>query len=80
MGLDAIVLPKVRTPVEVGWLDLLLTQLEQPPGWPGRFAIEAQIEDAADWLPWTRSQRRHRGLRRSFSVRPTSWRAWACVH
>jgi citrate lyase subunit beta / citryl-CoA lyase len=46
--LDAIVLPKVRAPVEIGWLDLLLSQLEQAAGLPaGRIAIEAQIEDAS---------------------------------
>jgi citrate lyase subunit beta / citryl-CoA lyase len=45
---DVVVLPKVRTPVEVGWLDLLLGQLEQATGLPaGRIAIEAQIEDAS---------------------------------
>ena len=46
--LDAIVLPKVSAPVQVGWLDLLLSQLEQATGLPpGRIAIEAQIEDAS---------------------------------
>jgi citrate lyase subunit beta/citryl-CoA lyase len=47
-ALDAIVLPKVRAPGHVAWLDLLLGQLEQSAGLPpGRIAIEAQIEDAA---------------------------------
>ncbi|MGH3302842.1 MAG: HpcH/HpaI aldolase/citrate lyase family protein [Streptosporangiaceae bacterium] len=46
--LDSVVLPKVTGPLDVGWLDLLLSQLEQATGLPpGRIAIEAQIEDAA---------------------------------
>jgi citrate lyase subunit beta / citryl-CoA lyase len=46
--LDAIVLPKVTSPLDVGWLDLLLGQIEQATGLAeGRIAIEAQIEDAA---------------------------------
>jgi citrate lyase subunit beta / citryl-CoA lyase len=46
--LDAIVLPKVTSPLDVGWLDLLLSQIEQATGLAeGRIAIEAQIEDAA---------------------------------
>jgi len=46
--LDAIVLPKVSSPGQVIWLDLLLGQLEQATGLPkGKIAIEAQIEDAA---------------------------------
>ncbi len=46
--LDAVILPKVTGPLDVGWLDLLLSQLEQATGLtPGRIAIEAQIEDAA---------------------------------
>ncbi len=46
--LDSVVLPKVTGPLDVGWLDLLLSQLEQVTGLlPGRIAIEAQIEDAA---------------------------------
>ena len=45
--LDAIVLPKVTSPLDVGWLDLLLSQIEQAIGLErGRIAIEAQIEDA----------------------------------
>jgi citrate lyase subunit beta/citryl-CoA lyase len=45
---DSIVLPKVTSPVQVGWLDLLLGQVEQASGVPrGRTRIEAQIEDAA---------------------------------
>jgi citrate lyase subunit beta / citryl-CoA lyase len=47
-SLDSVVLPKVTGPLDVGWLDLLLSQLEQATGLPsGRIAIEAQIEDAA---------------------------------
>ena len=43
-----IVLPKVTGPLDVGWLDLLLSQIEQATGLAeGRIAIEAQIEDAA---------------------------------
>ena len=46
--LDSIVLPKVTGPVDVGWLDLLLGQIEQATGLEqGRISIEAQIEDAA---------------------------------
>ncbi|HEY2507150.1 MAG TPA: CoA ester lyase [Streptosporangiaceae bacterium] len=46
--LDAIVLPKVTRPLDVAWLDLLLSQIEQATGLePGRIAIEAQIENAA---------------------------------
>jgi len=45
--LDAIVLPKVSSPAQVSWLDLLLGQIEQQAGLPpGRIGIEAQIEDA----------------------------------
>ncbi len=46
--LDSIVLPKVSSPAQVTWLDLLLGQIEQHAGLPaGAIAIEAQIEDAA---------------------------------
>jgi citrate lyase subunit beta / citryl-CoA lyase len=46
--LDAIVLPKVTGPRDIGWLDLLLGQIEQAEGLPaGKIGIEAQIEDAA---------------------------------
>jgi citrate lyase subunit beta / citryl-CoA lyase len=46
--LDTIVLPKVTGPLDVAWLDLLLTQIEQATGLAaGRIGIEAQIEDAA---------------------------------
>jgi citrate lyase subunit beta / citryl-CoA lyase len=46
--LDSIILPKVTGPLDVSWLDLLLTQLERATGLaPGGIAIEAQIEDAA---------------------------------
>lgn len=46
--LDAIVLPKVTSPLDIAWLDLLLSQIEQATGLAaGRIAIEAQIEDAA---------------------------------
>jgi citrate lyase subunit beta/citryl-CoA lyase len=46
--LDVIVLPKVSGPRDIGWLDLLLGQIEQATGLPeGRIGIEAQIEDAA---------------------------------
>ena len=47
-AIDAIVLPKVSSPAQVAWLDLLLGQVEQASGVPlGRTGIEAQIEDAA---------------------------------
>jgi citrate lyase subunit beta/citryl-CoA lyase len=46
--LDVIVLPKVRSPRDVVWLDVLLAQVEADAGLPaGRIGIEAQIEDAA---------------------------------
>jgi len=46
--LDSIMLPKVTSPLDVSWLDILLGQLEQATGLaPGAIAIEAQIEDAA---------------------------------
>src|SRR3954467_2071212 len=46
--LDAIMLPKVRTPGDVEMTAKLLTQLELANGLePGRIGIEAQIEDAA---------------------------------
>lgn len=46
--LDAIVLPKVTGPRDIGWLDLLLGQVEQATGLAiGRIGIEAQVEDAA---------------------------------
>jgi citrate lyase subunit beta/citryl-CoA lyase len=45
--LDAIMLPKVRTPGDVEMTDKLLTQIELAHGLePGRIGIEAQIEDA----------------------------------
>src|SRR3954452_3818702 len=46
--LDAVMLPKVRTPGDVEMTDKLLTQLELANGFEvGRIGIEAQIEDAA---------------------------------
>ncbi|MFD0901095.1 HpcH/HpaI aldolase/citrate lyase family protein [Actinomadura sediminis] len=46
-NLDAVMLPKVRDPSHVQWLDRLLTQIEAAMGYePGRIGIEAQIEDA----------------------------------
>jgi len=45
--LDAIMLPKVRTPGDVEMTDKLLTQIELASGFEvGRIGIEAQIEDA----------------------------------
>jgi citrate lyase subunit beta / citryl-CoA lyase len=47
-GLDVIVLPKVRGPRDIAWLDLLLGQIELAVGLtPATIGIEAQIEDAA---------------------------------
>jgi citrate lyase subunit beta/citryl-CoA lyase len=47
-AVDSLVMPKVSSPAQVGWLDLLLGQVEQAAGVPqGRTRIEAQIEDAA---------------------------------
>ena len=49
--LDAIMLPKVRTPGDVEMTDKLLTQVEFAHGLEvGRIGIEAQIEDAAGLL------------------------------
>jgi citrate lyase subunit beta / citryl-CoA lyase len=46
--LDVIVLPKVQGPRDIGWLDLLIGQIERDRDLePGRIGIEAQIEDAA---------------------------------
>jgi citrate lyase subunit beta/citryl-CoA lyase len=46
--LDVIVLPKVRGPRDIAWLDLLLNQIELAIGLErGTVGIEAQIEDAA---------------------------------
>jgi citrate lyase subunit beta/citryl-CoA lyase len=46
--IDAIMLPKVRTPGDVEMTDKLLTQIELATGLaPGAIGIEAQIEDAA---------------------------------
>lgn len=45
--LDCLMLPKVEDPVQVVWLDTLLTQIEKANGLPvGRIGIEAQIENA----------------------------------
>jgi citrate lyase subunit beta / citryl-CoA lyase len=49
--LDAIMLPKVRTPGDVEMTDKLLTQIELARGLePQRIGIEAQIEDATGLL------------------------------
>src|SRR3954454_22647191 len=49
--LDAIMLPKVRTPGDVEMTDKLLTQIELARGLEvGRIGIEAQIEDAVGLL------------------------------
>lgn len=49
--LDAIMLPKVRTPGDVEMTAKLLTQLELAKGWEvGRIGIEAQVEDAKGLL------------------------------
>ncbi|MCW2900264.1 MAG: Citrate (pro-3S)-lyase [Streptosporangiaceae bacterium] len=46
-NLDCLMLPKVRDPADVQWLDRLLTQIELSMGYEvGRIGIEAQIEDA----------------------------------
>jgi citrate lyase subunit beta / citryl-CoA lyase len=46
--LDVVVLPKVTGPRDIGWLDLLISQIELDRGLePGGIGIEAQIEDAA---------------------------------
>src|SRR5690606_14600967 len=49
--LDAVMLPKVRTPGDVEMTDKLLSQIEMARGWElGRIGIEAQIEDATGLL------------------------------
>jgi citrate lyase subunit beta / citryl-CoA lyase len=49
--LDAVMLPKVRTPGDVEMTDKLLGQIELAVGLePGRIGIEAQIEDAGGLL------------------------------
>jgi citrate lyase subunit beta/citryl-CoA lyase len=49
--LDAIMLPKVRTPGDVEMTDKLLSQIEAAQGFEiGRIGLEAQIEDAAGLL------------------------------
>ena len=46
-NLDCVMLPKVRDPADVQWLDRLLTQIERAMGYAvGRIGVEAQIEDA----------------------------------
>ncbi len=46
-NLDAVMLPKVQTAVQVHWLDTTLTQIEKTMGYEvGRIGIEAQIENA----------------------------------
>jgi citrate lyase subunit beta / citryl-CoA lyase len=46
-NLDCVMLPKVQSPAQVQWLDLLLTQVEKTVGLEvGRIGIEAQIENA----------------------------------
>jgi citrate lyase subunit beta/citryl-CoA lyase len=46
-NLDCVMLPKVRDPADVKWLDRLLTQIERNMGLEvGSIGIEAQIEDA----------------------------------
>lgn len=46
-GINALVLPKVRSAAEVQALDMVLRQAEQSAGLPiGRIGIEAQIEEA----------------------------------
>ena len=48
-NLDCIILPKVRTPPHVAWLDLLLTQIEQTIVWRPADRIEGQIGMRAVW-------------------------------
>lgn len=44
--LDSLVVPKVSTPEQISWLDILLTQIESAQGFPiGGIGIQAQIED-----------------------------------
>jgi citrate lyase subunit beta / citryl-CoA lyase len=46
-NLDCVMLPKVQTPEQVVWLDVLLSQIEAAMGYEvGRIGIEAQIENA----------------------------------
>src|SRR5215213_5704237 len=49
--LDCVILPKVSSAAQVGWLDLTLTQIEKTMGYEvGRIGIEAQLENAAGLL------------------------------
>src|ERR1700743_817142 len=50
-NLDAVLLPKVQSAVQVQWPDLLPTQIQKTVGLEvGRIGIEAQIENAAGLL------------------------------
>ena len=45
-ALDVLIVPKARTPRDVWWVDVLLTQLEGKLGLRKRIALEVLIEDA----------------------------------
>jgi citrate lyase subunit beta/citryl-CoA lyase len=63
--LDAVMLPKVRTPGDVEMTDKLLTQIELARGYEvGRIGIEAQIEDAMGLIPARRLPPPRRAWRR----------------
>ena len=63
--LDAVMLPKVRTPGDVEMTAKLLTQIELARDLePGRIGIEAQIEDATGCSRARRSPPPRRGWRR----------------
>jgi len=47
---DAIMLPKASSAAEVGFVDLLLGQIERSRGFERRIGIEAQIESAAGFV------------------------------
>jgi citrate lyase subunit beta/citryl-CoA lyase len=48
--LDLLMLPKVESPRDLGFLDVLLTQVEMARGLGRRIGIEAQIETASGFL------------------------------
>ena len=51
--LDLVMLPKARGPMDVHFVDMLLTQVEARHGLPHRLGIEAQVESASGFT-WVR--------------------------
>jgi citrate lyase subunit beta/citryl-CoA lyase len=48
--LDLLMLPKAESPGDLGFVDVMLTQIEATRGWTARIGIEAQIETAKGFL------------------------------